>query len=504
MVCLQAKDCAVLSTACDCWTCPVCAATREHVAGEPSPPKCSDCHKYLGCCCRCQKCKKCGVKQTSNVRGRLGGLVENRCLKCSACIDCCKCVQVDPANLPVARPDEVDAGVILQRGKMQHFPATAKWGLLAAGIPHKGQLNPFPKRLIGQEIEVGGGGTLNMNQVVVKKWTGCLVEDGSLPYTGFEINTAPAAGDQYVQQIRDIVAECERTEAWVNKKCGLHTHVDASDFNIWSMRRLINLYRRAEPHLFAMLPSTRVGNNYCQECGDSWWRVFNEPGKIYELKTRYVPTQVEINGKPATKKKRRVEEKFLNPTASLKGKLTSELYELDPNSFPNNKERKQVAEEMQEKKVNKDNKLRYRALNVHSWLLRGTLEFRHGAPALELHNSKQNDRVPVRGDYIINWGLVCAGLVEAAARMSDAEVDALGAVKSGGPNANMTWDEFKSVVVPAHLHSWADETRKVCQTKREPAVQARRTNEVLDCGCTDNGSCGCDMARVDYDCENCN
>jgi hypothetical protein len=499
-VCAKPTECPVAGIKCNCWVCPIDSVRRAH-SDEFRRVKCDDCNKYTGCCCKCQRCSSCGARQTSSVRGRVGGLVENRCQSCSKCIDCCSCTEVG-TTLPQA-----DGGThpVYQRGTMKHFPATEKWGLLGAGIPYRGQLNPF-KRLIGQELECAGRGTINMNQVVVKKWTGCIVEDGSLPYpTGFEINTAPASGDQYVQQIRDIVAECVRTGTYVNSKCGLHTHIDTSDFNIWSMRRLINLYRRAEPHLFSMLPGTRIGNHYCQPCGESWWRIFNDPGKIHELKTRYVPTElVGADGKKVVKKKRKVEETFRNPASTLKGKLTGALYGYDTSTAADNKARQTYAAEIKRSKSGKDNDTRYRALNVHSWLLRGTLEFRHGAPALELHNSA-GAKVPVQGDYIIHWGLVCCGLVEAAARMSDAEVDALGGGKSSAPNANMTWDEFKAVVVPSHLHSWADDTRKVCQTKPTPAAErdTRFNGMTLDCGCRYNGNCSCTPASVDDACSIC-
>lgn len=470
---------------CDCWVCP--ADNRRHPYDPYRPhSKCEDCEKYLGCCCRCVKCPRCGIKQTSSIRGRMGGLVENRCQSCRCCIACCKCAEEKDAS-----------GVVMQRGVMKHIPATSKWGLLGSGIPHKGQLNPFT-RLIGQEIECGGNGTRGMNQVVVQKWGGCIVEDGSLPVGGFEINTAPAGGDKFVEQIRDIVTECQRTGVWVNHKCGLHTHVDTSDFNIWAMRRLINLYRRAEPHLFSMLPSTRIKNNYCQPCGDSWWTVFNTPGKIHELKSRTVQER-DPKGKFKGKKKVVTDEVFHNPASSLKGKLTDALYGYDPATATDNRARKSYAEEIKRAKGDKGNSTRYRALNVHSWMLRGTLEFRHGAPALELHHNT-GAHIPIKGDYIINWGIVCAGLVEAAARMSDAEVDALGAGKSSGSNANMTWDEFKGIIVPSHLGSWADETKKVCQTAMPSQRTSLFTNEMLDCGCRYNGDCHCDPQRRDYDC----
>lgn len=433
----------ILCGACRCEECTSCGVRRERRATPAR--KCTYCTGNEGCCCHCVKCPSCSATMPSSIRGPAGDLLSNRCQNCGKCLSCCRCVGVNLEKLPM--PVEMQRGVVYQRAIMKLWDPSPSWGLVAAAVPHPNQRNPF-KRYIGQEIEVGGNGTINMNRIVVQNWKGAIVSDGSLPSTGFEINTAPAAGDMFVKQISEIVAECERTKVWVDQSCGLHTHVDASDFNIWAVRRLINLYRRVEDHLYSMLPPSRQNNTYCEKCGDSWWKIFNDPGKIRELKSRTTkgPTVMDTSA----------------PVRALKGNLTRALYGNDPNKCATNAEKKAAADRIKRSKRNKGNDTRYRGLNVHSWMLRGTFEFRMGAPAIDIKKTSRYDERPakslVTGDYIVNWGVVCAAVVDAAARWSDAQVNEFGKVMSS-TSAICTWEEFRDQILPPSIRKWADETR---------------------------------------------
>src|SRR6478736_7584404 len=82
-------------------------------------------------------------------------------------------------------------------------------------------------RFISAEIEVTGiRNNKKLIEETVKKWSGSIVYDGTLPKPdGFEINTAPAAGDLYIKQITDICNKLSRAGAGVNDTCGLHVHI---------------------------------------------------------------------------------------------------------------------------------------------------------------------------------------------------------------------------------------------------------------------------------------
>lgn len=57
----------------------------------------------------------------------------------------------------------------------------------------------------------------------------------------------------------------------LDQRCGVHVHVDCSDFSWEDLQRLIAMWMRYEPFFFEMLPSSRHGNRYCLPLrGTSW------------------------------------------------------------------------------------------------------------------------------------------------------------------------------------------------------------------------------------------
>lgn len=288
-------------------------------------------------------------------------------------------------------------------------------GLTPVGL--REEVNPY-SRLIGHELEFASHGTWYLNKVVVKDWHGAIVQDGSLPSTGFEINLSPAAGDMYVKQIHEVCAELARTGALLTNACGMHVHVDTSDFKIWDMRRLVNLYRRVEPAMYSLLSPTRRNNHFCVPCGESWWETFNDASRTRELKTRVLTTLYGRGSLPSDAG---------NETAA---------------------QRKAQAAAFKRQKSAKSNGMRYRALNVHSWFLRGTLEFRHA--------EGMKDERSVR-----NWGLVCASVVEAAMRMSDVSVARL----------DYGYKTLRELLPTEDVKLWADERRKSLGTNRDPCSE---------------------------------
>jgi hypothetical protein len=51
--------------------------------------------------------------------------------------------------------------------------------------------------------------------------------------------------------------------AAVTAQCGLHVHVDVSDFTRVQQQRLLSLWLRYEPFFFSMIPRSRRNNHYC-------------------------------------------------------------------------------------------------------------------------------------------------------------------------------------------------------------------------------------------------
>lgn len=207
-------------------------------------------------------------------------------------------------------------------------------------------------RFVAVEIEVAGVKCKAKEvEKVVKKWNGSIVRDGSIPITGFEITTAPAAGDLFVKQINEICDKLAEAKAWVNNQCGLHVHIDARDFNFYDIRRLIKVYAEIEPALFLMVPKNRRTSHFCKKCAQNYLIALGDDS--YE---------------------------------NVKRDIIVSTYN-DTNSTSRRKHKYDDA--------------RYNALNLHSWFYRGTIEFR-------LFEGNTDT------DEIINLGTLWAAIVDYA------------------------------------------------------------------------------------------
>lgn len=93
-----------------------------------------------------------------------------------------------------------------------------------------------------------------------------VVYDGSVA-GGFEAVSHPMQDDSTVGPVCDAL---QQAGAWVDRKCGLHVHVDARDLDVAAWRRLIKLWARIERALDSVLaPSRREMNQYCNNLLDS-------------------------------------------------------------------------------------------------------------------------------------------------------------------------------------------------------------------------------------------
>lgn len=229
---------------------------------------------------------------------------ENYCSKCAYCYSCCCC------NVP------------------KFFNNKLKFH-----TPKRTQ-KKYNKsdRFIAAEIEVAGI-KKNKKDVenIVRKWNGNIVEDQSLPQSGFEINTSPAAGDLYVKQVQEICKVLNDAGATIVNRCGLHVHLDARDFNFDDIRRLVMVYAAIEPALFSMVPESRHNIKYALRCADKYENA--------------------INGENLSH-------------LQLKQKIVMGTYGRSDTRFRTNR------------RGAGHGTSRYYALNLHSWFYRGTIECR--------------------------------------------------------------------------------------------------------------------------------
>jgi len=242
------------------------------------------------------------------------------------------------------------------------------------------------RRKLGTEIEIAGklsaGSRATMKAALVK-WSASVVRDGSLPAAGVEIVTSPAGGDKWYEMMKDLGAGLDALKAIVDSSCGNHVHVDATDLGAWDLRRVIQLYAHVEDVLFAALPATRRNSTYCVPCGPTYLEWLTDGNK--KLNKRWLA----------------MKQYGITVNSVIRNTCGADASQKEKNA--------QVDATIKDRSTHKYDPTRYKALNLHSFWHRGTIEFRHA------HGT-------ANWVQILHWGIVCGSIVEFAAKHSDAEV----------------------------------------------------------------------------------
>lgn len=318
---------------------------------------CANCERCSGCC-DCSRCSNCGTR-----------LAQGEEFNCGHCSDCCSCLK----QIRVRR-----------RGELE-FRDDTRLGKKKAGL----------SRLVSCELEVAGVAESARQpdrdtiMETVRSWGGEIVADGSLPVSGFEINTAPASGSLFLQQIREVTDALSNADAYITTSCGLHVHVDARDLAYSDLRRLAILWAKVEPGLLSMVPPSRRSNHYCCVARNEFMRF---PGRDLKFFVNW-----------------------LQNNAGQENRATA----------------KSIA-----KNAKYDSPHRRFALNLYSWLVRGTVENRLGAGTTNYSK-------------IINWTKLTAALVDFAAKGTDKLVESL-------PDTGAELDSLRLLlqIVPTEQHAW--------------------------------------------------
>jgi hypothetical protein len=237
-----------------------------------------------------------------------------------------------------------------------------------------------PIRRVAAEIEICGFLKPIKNyrreiKQTFKSWYVGSVSDGSLPAEGVEINTHPANGTYYRAQVTDIMAVLAKAGGFVTAQAGCHIHVDCRDCGWKELARILVLVAFIENELFLLVPLGRRTNATCIPWTHNYISSILE---VYKLEVS--------NGLYGSES-----------TSLYRDVILNKLYGFTKHSKVN------------ETKVNKYNKVRYRAVNVHSYLHRGTLELR--LPPGTVY--------PVN---IINWGRLWSAIIEYALAHSMKEI----------------------------------------------------------------------------------
>src|ERR1051326_4979557 len=235
------------------------------------------------------------------------------------------------------------------------------------------------RRFVSCEVEVCGahGNAQQVNEVVAA-WQSAVVSDGSLPQGGFEITTAPTNGDKFVEHMTVLSAALREAAGWVDARAGMHVHIDARDFHYWDLRRLIMLYQRVEPALFAMVPPGRRRSSFCEPCGNRYMDAIRL-------------------GDDAAKGLAEAEAQRAWTMSAFKKRLLFSLYSTTNTRGARGWHRDKIAD--QQPTGDKYAAPRYRAMNLHSWMYRGTIEFRIPPGTVRKHK-------------MIGWGTLFAGFLD--------------------------------------------------------------------------------------------
>lgn len=370
---------------CSATTCVGCALKRHTICERCNKckyccacPKCSNghavesltliCVSCLRCAehCRCPRCPKCSAKGS-------------RCSFCKQCVSCCKSGDSECGahgrSYPIPH---------INRDFRKHTPSRANLKRLN---------NP---RLIGMEPEISGITKLGSSKDLfasLEKWGDSVVPDGSIgdQPTSFEINTQPSGGDLFLDHTKELFDGLKKMGAAPSQKCGCHVHIDCSDYTMYDLRRLIDLYTRVERALFDLCHPYRLNYRYAKVTGS----FLKSTGLIVN------PKQF----REALNKK--LYSDNMDGLRSVEG-----AYYSSESKESKHRIIKRQAKGLEDAKKYKGNPHRYNAFNVHSFFMRKTIEFRHHEGTADY-------------ETIVGWSLVLQELVSSALRMTNAQVAAL-------------------------------------------------------------------------------
>lgn len=248
-----------------------------------------------------------------------------------------------------------------------------KWGHV---IVDTGQKVPIPilsglgefkknplRRMIGYEIETTEVFDGLKCTALAKEIGAGMVADGGC----FEMTTPPANGDKLVELVEMISARIRKYGAKCNGTgAGLHTHVDCRDAGFADMRKIIMLYGKLESGLFSIIDSRRATSGMCKPLGGAGLVMLMSDHVNY---------------------KENIIRMVYSDSGKGKGGGGSRGRGKDPQGGD-----------------------RYVALNLHSWWMRGTIEFR-------MHHGT------TKAEKMIPWGMLLCSMCDIAINRGDKEID---------------------------------------------------------------------------------
>jgi hypothetical protein len=137
-------------------------------------------------------------------------------------------------------------------------------------VNSRSPLRTFDLEHLAEAVQRGLDSVPNNREQVVNR-RGYGHSDGSR----WEVKTDSSCGYEVVTpafmlteqgqypQLKEVTRELRHLGPTVDSRCGLHVHVECSDFDWRDMQRLLRLWVRYEPFFYELVPLRRSSNSYC-------------------------------------------------------------------------------------------------------------------------------------------------------------------------------------------------------------------------------------------------
>ena len=245
-------------------------------------------------------------------------------------------------------------------------------------------INPL-RRTIGCELEIAEYGRFLNGSWPDIPVTYALEHDGSVVPSGQELVTARMIGDKVPLAMGALAKHLKSSGASVNETCGFHVHVDAAEASAADLRRILAGFWIFQDQIFdALVAPERSTNVFCP-------KVRLDDPEVFELMK-------------------------LSSSAEINNWFYRYLYGMEPsyNALWTPTQRrtaiKGFEDKLKQRKAHKyENAARRHAINFHSWMMRGTVEFRLKEGTI--------DEVE-----LINWPLWCGWFVQKFSSFQDKEL----------------------------------------------------------------------------------
>lgn len=345
-----------------------CETCKMMIVGNADHPHCKVCNKYHNNIFSCGKCAECcDNSHCHNCRS----CCEYTCENCDNCDNCCSCYNCD--NCGRRCQEDICGSCNCCNRCCDCYDNTFEYsGGYYANMPSlKKDFNCT--RTIGVEWEYNNSSKDLIDWA--KRWNGGIHEDGSC---GYEAVTPPISGDYISQCLTDLGKTIARSNVGCDDRCGIHVHVDASDYTWNDMYRLLRVYNKIEPLLYLFGGQHRMNNNYTAPVG----ALYDEALISDDKKNAILEVALNARHDGTTKSGRNHMKKC--------------------GGYPSKK-----------------SDGRYRGLNICPWLAGRrdgnsdtTVEFR-------IHRNSTNH------ERIVGWAKLCARIVDWTFKASDSDVDKL-------------------------------------------------------------------------------